>query len=42
MKYKWLNRSLWYRGYYADMVEQNEITIKKYIENQLKEDRLFE
>lgn len=42
MKYKYRNRSFWCRGYYVDSVEKNEIAIKKYIDNQLKEDRLSE
>ena len=42
MKYKYRNRSFWCRGYYVDTVGKNEVAIKKYIENQLKEDRLSE
>lgn len=40
MKYKYRGRSFWCRGYYVDTVGKNEQAIKKYIENQLKEDRL--
>ena len=42
MKYKYRNRLFWCRGYYVDSVEKNEIAIRKYIDNQLKEDRLSE
>ena len=42
MKYKYRNRSFWCRGYYVDTVGKNEIAIRKYIDNQLKEDRLSE
>ena len=40
MKYKYRNRLFWCRGYYVDSVGKNEIAIRKYIDNQLKEDRL--
>ena len=42
MKYKYRNRSFWRRAYYVDSVGKNEIAIRKYIDNQLKEDRLSE
>ena len=42
MKYKYRNRSFWCRGYYVDTVGKNEIAIRQYIDNQLKEDRLSE
>ena len=42
MKFKYRNRSFWCRGYYVDTVGKNEIAIRKYIENQLKEDRMIE
>ena len=42
MKFKYRNRQFWCRGYYVDTVGKNEITIKKYIENQLKEDHISE
>ena len=42
MKYKYRNRSFWSRGYYVDMGGKNEVAIRKYIENQLKEDRMSE
>lgn len=38
MKYKYRGCSFWRRGYYVDTVGKNEQAIKKYIENQLKED----
>jgi len=38
IKYKYKNRQFWSRGYYVDTVGKNENAIKKYIENQLKED----
>ena len=38
IKYKYKNRQFWCRGYYVDTVGKNENAIKKYIENQLKED----
>ena len=42
MKYKYGNRQFWCRGYYVDTVGKNEIAIKKYIENQLKDDMMSE
>ncbi len=42
MKYKYRNRSFWCRGYYVDTAGKNDVVIKKYIENQLKEDRISE
>lgn len=42
MKYKYRNRSFWCSWYYVDAVGKNEIAIRNYIENQLKEDRLSE
>lgn len=42
MKYKYRNRQFWCRGYYVDTVGKNEISIKKYIENQIKEDMMAE
>ncbi len=38
LKYKYGNRHFWCRGYYADTVGKNTAAIKKYIQNQLKED----
>lgn len=40
MKYR--NRQFWCRGYYVDTMVKNEIAIRKYIENQLKEDMMSE
>ena len=42
MKYKYRNRQFWCRGYFVDTAGKNEIAIKKYIENQLKEDMMSE
>ena len=42
MKFKYRNRQFWCRGYYVDTVGKNEIAIKKYIENQLSEDKMIE
>ena len=42
MKYKYRNRSFWWRGYYVDTVGKNEVAIQKYIKEQLKEDRQAE
>ena len=38
LKYKYGNRHFWCRGYYVDTVGKNTAAIKKYIQNQLKED----
>ena len=40
MKYKYGQRQFWCRGYYVDTVGKNAKTIKEYIANQLKEDKL--
>ena len=42
MKYKYKNRSFWCRGYYVDTAGKNDVVIRKYIENQLKEDQISE
>ena len=42
MKFKYKNRAFWCRGYYVDTVEKNEIAIRKYIENLLKEEHMLE
>ena len=42
MKYKYRNRSFWCRGYYVDTAGKNDVVIKKYKENQLKEDQISE
>ena len=42
MKFKYKNRAFWCRGYYVDTVGKNEIAIRKYIDNQLKEDHMSE
>ena len=40
LKYKYGNRHFWARGYYVDTVGRNKEAIKKYIQNQLKEDEM--
>lgn len=40
MKYKYGNRRFWCKGYYVDTVGRNEKAVKKYIAEQLQEDRL--
>ena len=42
VKFKYKNRAFWCRGYYVDTVGKNEIAIRKYIDNQLKEDHMSE
>ena len=42
MKYKYRNRSFWYRGYYVDTVGKNTKKISEYIQNQLREDEMSE
>ena len=42
LKYKYGNRHFWCRGYFVDTVGRNETAIKKYIENQLEEDKTVE
>ena len=40
LKYKLGNRNFWATGYYVSTVGLNEATIKKYIQDQEKEDQL--
>ena len=42
LKFKYRNRSFWCRGSYVETVGKNEMAIKKYVENQLSEDRMAE
>lgn len=42
MKYKYVQRQFWCRGYFVDTVGKNTKAVKEYIANQLKEDRLNE
>ena len=42
LKYRYGNRHFWCRGYYVDTVGRNKKAIKKYIANQLQEDKLAE
>ena len=39
MKFAYRNREFWCKGYYVDTAGKNTAAIKKYIENQLKEDK---
>ena len=41
MKYKYGNRKFWVKGYYCVTVGHNEEAVKRYIRNQLQEDRLY-
>ena len=38
LKYKYGNRHFWCRVYYVDTAGKNTAAIKKYIQNQLKDD----
>lgn len=38
LKYKYVSRSFWCRGYYVDTVGKYEGAIREYIQNQLQED----
>lgn len=40
LKYKYGNRHFWCKGYYVSTVGCNKNAIKKYIEDQLKEDMM--
>lgn len=42
LKYKLGNRNFWATGYYVSTVGLNEATIRKYIQDQEKEDQLEE
>ena len=42
LKYRYGNRHFWSRGYYVDTVGRNKEAIKKYIQNQLKEDEMMD
>lgn len=42
LKYKYGNRSFWCRGYYVDTAGKNTKRITEYIQNQLKEDKMYE
>ena len=41
LKYRYGNRHFRSRGYYVDTVGRNKEAIKKYIQNQLKEDEMM-
>ena len=38
LKYKYVSRHFWCRGYYVDTVGRNKKAIAEYIKNQLEED----
>ena len=40
LKYKYGNRSFWCRGYFVSTVGNNKEVVKRYVENQLKEDMM--
>ena len=42
LKYKYGNRSFWCRGYYVDTAGKNAKRIAEYIQNQLKEDQIYD
>jgi len=42
LKYKYGNRHFWCRGYFVDTVGRNKNAIRKYIQNQVEEDRMVE
>ena len=42
MKYRYGNRKFWCRGYYVDTVGKNTEAIKRYIQNQIQEDMLYD
>ena len=42
LKYKYGNRSFWCRGYYVDTAGKNAKKIAEYIQNQLKEDQIYD
>ena len=42
LKYKYGNRHFWCRGYYVSTVGANKKAIEAYIQNQLKEDMMYD
>ncbi len=42
LKYKYMNREFWCRGYYVDTVGKNTKAIAEYIKHQLEEDKMGE
>lgn len=42
LKYKYGNRSFWCRGFYVDTAGKNAKRIAEYIQNQLKEDKMYD
>ena len=42
LKYKYGSRHFWAKGYFCDTVGKNEKVIRKYIQTQLQEDKLYD
>ena len=42
LKYKYGDRTFWYRGYYVDTVGRNKERIAQYIKSQIEEDKIME
>ena len=42
LKYKYGQRSFWWRGYYVDTVGKNAKRIAEYVKNQLNEDMIYD
>lgn len=42
MKYRYVNRQFWCKGYYVDTVGRNKKVIEEYIKNQIQEDLGYE
>ena len=42
LKYKYVNRVFWRRGYYVSTVGNNKSAVYNYVENQLKKDMMSE
>ena len=42
LKYKYVNRHFWYRGYFVDTIGRNKTAIPQYIQNQITEDKVIE
>ena len=40
LKYKYGSRSFWRTGYYVSTVGNNKTAVKRYVENQMKEDMM--
>ena len=42
LKYRYVNRQFWCRGYYVTTVGRNKKAVEEYIRNQLQEDKEYE